>query len=258
MFEVVTADHLCSLCPLDDRGLLSPFIKPFSGVIHEMNSLTNPNADAIIHGSTTHLTVSPDENLKSDNSADLTSKNESADLSQTEELISIGSQNWMRKNLSIKTLTNNAKILHAQSDKDWKMAFDNKIPAWCNPHHDETLGEEIGLLYNFHAINLLKTNLPDGFRIPTVADINQLGSTLIGSPTMFNIFKEENTAHTGCSYRLSLGAFSNPGKEMLYWTSEENIFYTACCFEMDGTAVNIKKMDKNAGLFVRCIQEDNE
>jgi len=40
-------------------------------------------------------------------------------------------QAWMAENLNVGSFRNGDKILHATTEKEWKDACDNKIPAWC-------------------------------------------------------------------------------------------------------------------------------
>jgi uncharacterized protein (TIGR02145 family) len=90
------------------------------------------------------------------------------------EEITIGNQIWSSRNLDIDTFRNGEKILEVNSTEEWKKANAECIPSWCNYDFDSENGKLYGKLYNWYAINDPKGLAPDGWRIPTRDDWNDL------------------------------------------------------------------------------------
>jgi uncharacterized protein (TIGR02145 family) len=78
----------------------------------------------------------------------------------------IGNQTWRVENLKVTTFRNGDTIRHAQSDKEWADAALRREPAWC-----ECGGE---ILYNCYAVNDSRQLAPQGWKIPSLEDFEQL------------------------------------------------------------------------------------
>lgn len=97
-------------------------------------------------------------------------KNESS----TSNEVTIGNQVWMKKNLNVDKFRNGDIIPEAKTAEEWKKADENKQPAWCFYNNDPTNGEKFGKLYNWHAVNDPRGLAPEGYHIPSEAELNTL------------------------------------------------------------------------------------
>jgi len=86
----------------------------------------------------------------------------------------IGDQIWMNKNLDVDTLRNGDKLFKATSEKDWKKAVKNKVPAYCYYLFNEEEFGNYGKLYNYYAIIDPRNIAPHGWHIPTMPEWNKL------------------------------------------------------------------------------------
>jgi uncharacterized protein (TIGR02145 family) len=104
---------------------------------------------------------------------------------------------------------------------------DLTIPAWCYYNNSVANGAVYGKLYNWYAIDLINKYAPQGFRVPSKADYDQLMAALGGTSIAGGKMKVQgltywNTPNTGATnesgfsalgtgYRKVDGAFSNLG-----------------------------------------------
>lgn len=96
------------------------------------------------------------------------SKNEILDV------VTIGDQVWMSKNLDVSKFRNGDLIPQAETDEEWIAAQTNKQPAWCYYKNLSSIGAKYGKLYNGYAVMDTRGLAPVGFHIPTGADWTKL------------------------------------------------------------------------------------
>jgi len=90
------------------------------------------------------------------------------------------SQVWALSNLDVTNFQNGDLIPQAQSDEEWEMFAERGEPAWCiNPNNN--LSTRNQKLYNWYAITDNRKIIPQGWRIPSTFDIDDLLSMLGGS-----------------------------------------------------------------------------
>lgn len=107
--------------------------------------------------------------------------------------IKIGNQIWSSKNWNTKTFNNSESILVAKSRGDWYNALINEQPAMCiSPDYPDEV------LYNWFAINDERGIFPDGYRMPSMSDVNKLFDYL-GGPEYAGV-KLKATDWEECSY----------------------------------------------------------
>ena len=107
--------------------------------------------------------------------------------------IQIGRQIWTNKNWNTKTFNNSESILVAKSRGDWYNSLINEQPAMCiSPDYPDEV------LYNWFAINDERGIIPEGYRIPSTADVNKLIDYL-GGPEYAGV-KLKATDWEECSY----------------------------------------------------------
>ena len=64
--------------------------------------------------------------------------------------------------------------MEAKTDEEWVRAGDQGIPAWCYYNNDPANNEIFGKLYNWHAVNDKRGLAPEGFRVPTIKELDDL------------------------------------------------------------------------------------
>jgi uncharacterized protein (TIGR02145 family) len=104
--------------------------------------------------------------------------NKKASLVESFPFVKIGSQIWMAEDLKVKKFRNGEKIKHAQSDAEWKNAFEKKIPAWCYMV-DKAIKSGTTILYNLWAQNDERGLAPEGWKIPSQHDWDSLFDKVI-------------------------------------------------------------------------------
>lgn len=103
-----------------------------------------------------------------------------------EPTITIGNQTWMQKNLNVATFKNGDIIKQATSENDWMTAYENKEPAWCYFQFNPINGNRFGKLYNHYAVEDLRGLAPEGWRIPTRVDWDNLTNKELTSEKLKN------------------------------------------------------------------------
>ncbi|MFM7681572.1 MAG: FISUMP domain-containing protein [Bacteroidota bacterium] len=82
----------------------------------------------------------------------------------------IGSQKWMAENLNTERFLNGEKIQEVKTLEEWKVAINEKRPAWCYYNFDTTNSKAYGKLYNWYAVNDPRGLAPEGWKIPSLED----------------------------------------------------------------------------------------
>ena len=251
-FSEPTADFWCPDCPIEHRGMLSML---------EESDVETPAEEAILIEEPVLIKEFAEEPItepKTEPIAEPKPIEIEAESIQPEVIatISIGSQTWMIDYIMSSHIHKHTNLVLANSDKEWKAAHSSKTPAYCYPNNEEQLAKEIGLLFNWYAVQLIALNPPQGFRVPDLDDINELNSHLIRSKSSFLDGDYGIKMSTPISHRLPMATYADGADDRCFWTSEQNVFYTAFSFRIDleGKVALTRKIDKNAGYFVRCIQ----
>lgn len=95
-------------------------------------------------------------------------------------VIQIGKQVWMGKNLDVETFRNGDPIPQVQNKDDFRKAGEKKQPAWCYYEGNPKNGEKYGKLYNWYAVNDPRGLAPVGWHIPSNNEITVLSKYLGG------------------------------------------------------------------------------
>jgi uncharacterized protein (TIGR02145 family) len=93
---------------------------------------------------------------------------------QTYKTVFIGSQTWMAENLNVDRFRNGDVIPEAKTDEEWMTACRNFQPAWCYYKNDPKNGAKFGKLYNFWAVIDSRGIAPNGWKVPSDDDFNNL------------------------------------------------------------------------------------
>ena len=270
VFSERTADFYCPTCSIEDKSIL--FIRDEG----DMKNKLSPDIE-------TDQLVSEDNNLENKgpiNNEEIHIQNpiniavealvpdgEILDKIEVEEIIpevvvtdvmKIGNQNWMLQYLKLTTFSNGEKLCLAQSPEDWKEAQVLKKPVYCFPNDDQELGTSLGLLYNWYAVQLISMNPPNGFRIPNSNDIIDLNHAILQTQEEFLAIDFAFQQKIPIAHRLPLATFADGTNDRCFWTSEQFGFYTAYSYRinLENKIARTRKIDKNAGYFIRCIQNN--
>ncbi len=84
--------------------------------------------------------------------------------------IIIGDQIWSSENLNVVTFMNGDEILECKTEKEWKKAGKNFIPAYCSYNFKNDHDPIHGKLYNWFALNDPRSLTPVGWTIPSEDD----------------------------------------------------------------------------------------
>lgn len=189
------------------------------------------------------------------------------DSLKTESLdtVKVGDQIWSGTNLSVITFRNGDTLMHAQTNEQWKLAAKNKIPAWCYSDCGAT-DSLCGKLYNYYAVIDKRGLAPEGYKIPSKEEYEELIST-IGQGKAANLksttFWENNGNGNNSSkmnivpggYRNATGLFNPKGRLTALWSTTEKSSGSAHGFGIIAAdnEMTIKDYYKQSGLSVRCI-----
>lgn len=186
------------------------------------------------------------------------------------EIIKIGNQTWMTKNLDVSIFRNGDKILEAKTTSAWIKAGENKQPAWCYYENNPENKENYGKLYNWYAVTDRRGLAPVGWHIPSQAEWTKLFDYLGGESAAGYELKDEdgwddfgngsnNSGFSGlpggeCN---NTGVFSYIGKFGTWWSSSESdvrnawIFYMSFGYNSCNTKIDLKQ----SGYSVRCLKD---
>jgi len=275
LFEEPTAYHRCNICDISTNPMLKPIDQPAQEMVIETPAPPAPEVAPVVVATpepapapveevkVIEPTPVPVEDAKTIEPApqpvievktpEPTPEPEPEPEPEIIPEVVIGNQTWMQHFLHRKTLNNDGRIFHAKTPKDWAEAKAARKAAWCYPNNDASLGEKIGLLYNYYAVTHPEGLAPDGWDIPTVDDVMKLKQH---GPKGFIKEHLKYSNHKDVSHRLALGSFVEAGPKRVFWTQNHHVVYTAFAYSIHGEKhdLDLRLYDKSAGFFVRCIK----
>ncbi len=210
--------------------------------------------------------------------------------------VSIGRQCWMAENLKTTTYKDGTPIAKIEGHDEWWRDTEGSYALYDHAYPFRYIGKEIssdeemletyGLLYNFYAVTNPSGLCPEGWRVPSDEDWQELevslgisiakaqerwyrgtdqGSQLAGGIELWgeNGIKTETFGKSGfdalpAGYRRSYGDYGNIGSNANFWTSDEKDENNAMSREIYTGNPGIYRIDninKNNGHSVRCIQK---
>lgn len=201
------------------------------------------------------------------------------------ETVIIGGREWMKENLKVTHYRNGNPISTGLTNAAWSSTTSGAYAIYPYAGIDGIASEEemvatYGLLYNMHAVNSQSGLCPEGWRVPTDDDWQQLEiaagmspedaskSSWRGSPVGFKlkgigggwIDSDNNTDDFGFSVypigaREASGNYdARIGQFAFFWTTTPNgTNYTRRAFQVAGT-VNKGVATANAGYSIRCVR----
>jgi len=183
--------------------------------------------------------------------------------------VKIGDQVWMVENLNVDNFRNGDPIPEAKTKEEWRLAGENKQPAWCYYDNDPSNGTKYGKLYNWYAVNDSRGLAPQGLHIPTETEWTELSNNLGGEEVagakmkstsgwnrMKNSIDQSGFSGSPGGARNYNGAFDNIGYYGYWWSSKDNSTSVAWCrYLSNGQSVDRGIFNKNDGLSVRCLKD---
>ena len=186
----------------------------------------------------------------------------------TSDVVKIGNQVWMTKNLEADKFRNGDALLQAKTEEEWMKADDEKKPAWCYYDNDPSNGTKYGKLYNWWAVSDPRGLAPKGYHIPSDAEQNQLieylgvmeAGTKMKSAEGWNENGNGSNASgfTGLpgGYRDEEG-FDQIGSFGSWWSSKENSTKEVQLIFLSSKSASVIRYNDFAeqGASVRCIKD---
>jgi uncharacterized protein (TIGR02145 family) len=184
--------------------------------------------------------------------------------------VKIGNQVWMLENLDVEKFRNGDSIPQAKTAEEWENAGKNNEPAWCYYDNDESNGTKYGKFYNWYAVNDPRGLAPDGYHIPTNADLTELtdglghenvaGTKMKSTSGWYESGNGNNSSGFSAlpgGYRYINGSFSDLGKVGNWWTSSESDTSNATSRFLNYYNVDVfnYNSDKKNGFSVRCLRD---
>lgn len=168
----------------------------------------------------------------------------------------IGAESWSEQNIILDDLPQDNNLWLASSEKDWLDAQSDKRPVFCYPNNDQELAEELGYLFNWYAVKAIESLMKDQWVIPSVEQVQGLQKHF---PKLKSAFFKADVAQakdTHVQHRLPMSTFADATTNRCFWTADQALYFTAFAFQvpLDTDGFEIRKIDKNAGYFLRVIK----
>jgi uncharacterized protein (TIGR02145 family) len=183
---------------------------------------------------------------------------------KTNGTVKIGIQEWSVENLNVDRFRNGDLIPEAKSTEEWIASGESGKPAWCYYENDNEKGGKYGKLYNWYAVSDKRGLAPEGWHIPTIAELKTLGTTVNNNS---NVLKEigqyTGTNTSGFSallagYREPHGNFTVLGDYTGFWSSTEHYDVTNAYYMYlwgNDNGINLYYSTKEYGFSVRCLKD---
>lgn len=191
-----------------------------------------------------------------------------------QEVVKIGNQIWMSKNLNVDRFRNGDLIPEAKSPEEWVKAGDEQRPVWCYFNNDSTFAPTYGKLYNWYAMVDPRGLAPIGWHIPATEEWEILKSVIGKKPKNGKKLQstsgwyngENGTNETGFNalpsylrtHKGYIGCHCKKKVDNMFaywWTSTP---FNRRFGSMAGLWTNffvIGKAQKKAGLSIRCVKD---
>lgn len=172
--------------------------------------------------------------------------------------IKFGNQIWMESGLDIERFRNGDVIFKAQNEEEWEKAGDEKVPCMIEYENNK--------FYNWYAVNDSRNLAPQGWRVPTKNDFEELIDFIVSNNykvdfTINNVMDAERLdiiyfEPNGCCNEE--GVFFDEGEWGCFWTNtasdEECAWAGYISNEFDGFDLSDHDL-KSYGLSVRLIKD---
>ena len=199
------------------------------------------------------------------------------------QTIQIGDQWWMAENLKVTHYRNGDLIPNVTDDGEWSGL---STGAYCDYDNDPANVDTYGRLYNWYAVDDSRNIAPEGWHVPTDAELKQLEMYLGMSQAEADAtswrgtdeggkLKEAGTAHwnspnTGATNESGFtalpggergysGVFIEKGDFIYFWSSSEenSVFHSAWSRTLGYNSQQVRRYgdDEDYGYSVRCVRD---
>tara|TARA_R110002073_G_scaffold72537_1_gene177670 strand:- start:704196 stop:705386 length:1191 start_codon:yes stop_codon:yes gene_type:complete len=167
--------------------------------------------------------------------------------------VSIGSQVWTVENLKVTKYQNGDLIPTITDNALWNTT---KSGAFCNYDNSAANTNTYGLLYNWYAASDSRNVAPEGWRVATYEDYQQLVNYLGGPWEAEAKMKINGFKPLPSGKRNRDGNFYDKDVYPYYWTATE--YHEGSTWArylvLDGGVLDIVNLSKNYGFAIRCIR----
>ncbi len=187
------------------------------------------------------------------------------------ESVKIGNDTWMVKNLDVVTYRNGDTIPEMREVKGWLTTTNG---GWCVYNNDTSYLDDLGRIYNWHAVNDSRNIAPEGWHVATYSEwqslINTLGGVDFAGAKLkemgFTHWAPPNTGATNSSgfsayaggYRSETdGSFKDLGGFGYWWLNSQaspGYAYTMLLSTITEKAYTGENL-KSFGAYVRCVKD---
>ncbi len=188
--------------------------------------------------------------------------------------ITIGTQDWMTKNLDVVTYRNGDTIKQVTDQIAWGSQVHGNGGAWSYYNNDPVNGPIYGKLYNWYALTDHRGLCPVGWHAPTEDEweilIKTLGGYTLAGGKMKSkdstLWKNPNNDATNESKfsglpggrRLPIGSFWEIGLNGYWWSTTERVIDAevwSIGLNYNNGAIAKGSISPKFGLSVRCIKD---
>ena len=184
------------------------------------------------------------------------------------EIVDVGPMCWMKENLRTTRFKDGSSIANPTNDNEWQNI---NAPAWAN-YANETANDAIyGKLYNGFAFEDPRGICPEGWRVPTYQELQDLvnyggngdyGSAHLRDTALWNPSDFPSTNSSGFSalpggQRLGSGSFNGLGNRTNFGSTYVNPEdkYASKAFFNDQEYIFTDALTRDIGLSCRCIKD---
>ncbi|WP_292002214.1 fibrobacter succinogenes major paralogous domain-containing protein [Chlorobium sp.] len=187
-----------------------------------------------------------------------------------QEQVTIGGQGWSGRNLDVDHYRNGDPVRHARTEAEWHDAASQEEGAWCWYEGSAGNGKVHARLYNWYAVNDPRGLAPEGWRIPSDSEWQQLVDALGGDAAAGGPLKKSESwvDHDGTAQdqsgfdalpsgsRNCLGGFFALGRDAFYWSSTPSGEFEAWNREISSRNTGVRRVSVNRsiGFSVRCVK----
>lgn len=184
------------------------------------------------------------------------------------QTVTIGSQVWMTKNLTVAKFRNGDPIPEAKTADEWDKAAENQQPAWCYYDNDPANGKTYGKLYNWYAVNDPRGLAPTGYHVPSDEEwiklTDFLGYDAGDQMKSTSKWSEGGNGNNSSGFsglpggsRTVDGTFHDVGEYGYWWSSTETSTRSAWYRYLSYAYINVAPAfySKAEGMAVRCLRD---
>lgn len=183
---------------------------------------------------------------------------------ETFSTVNLFGKQWMKENLKVMRYRNGDLIPQVQNPAEWSTLTSG---AWCYYENLDNDGvEKMGILYNGYAVMDPRGLAPEGWRIATQQDWNELSALgeqnkladlLKSADGWFGAFKGKDVngfAALPAGIRFHNGTFSLRGKSAYWWVQSTSGLKVKIASYSRSTITDTQ-LNLGYGLSVRCVRE---